>query len=118
MEPEKRKRRDDDVEVDDGKKDKRKGSISGGESAVSDKEEEEVEEFFAILRRIHVAVKYFEKGNGGGRKLTMNNEWKPSFLLQDFEGDNDVKSEGKTEDLEEDSGLDLNLEPVFNEKRN
>ncbi|OMP06779.1 hypothetical protein COLO4_07914 [Corchorus olitorius] len=117
MEPEKRKRRDDDVEVDDGKKDKRKG-ISGGESAVSDKEEEEVEEFFAILRRIHVAVKYFEKGNGGGRKLTMDKDWKPSFLLQDFGGENDVKSEGKTEDLDEDSGLDLNLEPVFNEKRN
>lgn len=29
-----------------------------------DATEEEVEEFFAILRRMQVAVKYFEKGNG------------------------------------------------------
>ncbi|KAK4426894.1 hypothetical protein Salat_1458200 [Sesamum alatum] len=28
--------------------------------------EEEVEEFFAILRRMHVAVKYFQKGASNG----------------------------------------------------
>ncbi|KAI8528692.1 hypothetical protein RHMOL_Rhmol12G0167500 [Rhododendron molle] len=34
--------------------------------------DEEVDEFFAILRRMHVAAKYFEKGRGNsaGRKLT------------------------------------------------
>lgn len=34
--------------------------------------DEEVDEFFAILRRMHVAVKYFEKGRGNaaGRELT------------------------------------------------
>ncbi|KAG5522605.1 hypothetical protein RHGRI_034681 [Rhododendron griersonianum] len=34
--------------------------------------DEEVDEFFAILRRMHAAAKYFEKGRGNaaGRKLT------------------------------------------------
>ncbi|CAK9186617.1 unnamed protein product [Ilex paraguariensis] len=46
-----------------------------GEKPEAAPTEEEVDEFFAILRRMHVAVKYFEKGNtgngnGDGRKLT------------------------------------------------
>ena len=49
--------------------------------------------------------------------MRTGNEWRPSFLLEDFEGDNDVKNEGKREDSEEDSGLDLNLEPESEEKK-
>ena len=49
MEPEKRKREDDD-EMDGNRA---KGIIEGGESKVK---EEEEKEFFAILKRIHVAV--------------------------------------------------------------
>ncbi|KAF2298756.1 hypothetical protein GH714_026642 [Hevea brasiliensis] len=36
--------------------------------------EEEVEEFFAILRRMQVAVKYFEKGNGEGWRAAVEAE--------------------------------------------
>ncbi|GFZ12215.1 hypothetical protein Acr_23g0006000 [Actinidia rufa] len=47
------------------------GRMKKAEAAPPD---EEVEEFFAILRRMHVAVQYFEKVNGNGkvdgRKLT------------------------------------------------
>ncbi|PSR96555.1 Protein NIM1-INTERACTING 2 like [Actinidia chinensis var. chinensis] len=37
--------------------------------------EEEVEEFFAILRRMHVAVKYFEKSNGNGDRSKLTGKW-------------------------------------------
>ncbi|KAL8157462.1 hypothetical protein AgCh_002239 [Apium graveolens] len=57
--------------------------------------EGEVEEFYAILRRIHVAVTYLKKGKGNG---FFNN----TFELEDFEERNDgVKR------LE----FDLNAEP-------
>ncbi|KAF2324858.1 hypothetical protein GH714_018109 [Hevea brasiliensis] len=39
-----------------------------------DATEEEVEEFFAILRSIQVAVKYFEKGNGEGWRAAVEAE--------------------------------------------
>ncbi|XP_021299932.1 protein NIM1-INTERACTING 2-like [Herrania umbratica] len=104
MESEKRKRGDDGEE--EGKR------ANGGEANVTEEEEEEMEEFFAILKRIHVAVKYFEKANRGGRTLRGEGDWRPSFLLEDFGGDHDVKNERKREDSAEDSGLDLNLEPA------
>lgn len=128
MEVEKRKRFDDGGEV-DGKKVK-KGSrreADGGEksAAVAVKRDEkaedcgdddgEVEEFFAILRRIHVAVKYFERGNGGSkRKLTAAAAaaaaapWSPNFEREDFEVVNVVKTQ---ESVEENVGLDLNADP-------
>ncbi|PSR95718.1 Hsp70 nucleotide exchange factor like [Actinidia chinensis var. chinensis] len=56
---------------------KRKRAVDGGgrrNKAEAAPSEEEIEEFFAILRRMHVAVQCFEKGNGNsnvdGRKLT------------------------------------------------
>ncbi|KAE8678356.1 ERF118 protein [Hibiscus syriacus] len=83
----------------------------GGEStAVA--EEEEVEEFFAILKRIRVAVKYFEKVKGGGGKVTTGNQWRPSFVLEDFDGDKNQ------EDSKEDKGLDLNLKPAVSKQDN
>ncbi|KAI4357828.1 hypothetical protein L6164_001751 [Bauhinia variegata] len=109
-----KRRRDDVKEETDNKREK-----------VEVVREEEVEEFFAILRRIHVAVKYFEKAEGSGRKLTAKkmNSWKPSFQVEDFEKDDGVRdgavdvddhNNSRREDLvEESSGLDLNSEPIF-----
>ncbi|KAJ9140732.1 hypothetical protein P3X46_031340 [Hevea brasiliensis] len=101
MEAEKRKREDDAKSI-EGEKSKEKGVVNGGEAVA----EEEVEEFFAILRRIHVAVKYFEKNDGGKR-------WKPSFEIEDFEEVNgEVEGEKKEEDsLDENTGFDLNSDP-------
>ncbi|KAF2311105.1 hypothetical protein GH714_019577 [Hevea brasiliensis] len=101
MEAEKRKREDDAKSI-EGEKSKEKGVVNGGEAVA----EEEVEEFFAILRRIHVAVKYFEKNDGGKR-------WKPSFEIEDFEEVNgEVEGEKKEEDsLDESTGFDLNSDP-------
>ncbi|GFS44357.1 hypothetical protein Acr_00g0089870 [Actinidia rufa] len=78
MEVEKRKRSDD-VEP-DGKR-ARVGEDNG---AVTEPEDDEVEEFYAILRRIRVAVEYFEKGNGDGGRRELTGErtvsrWSPSF---------------------------------------
>ncbi|KAK4358324.1 hypothetical protein RND71_023934 [Anisodus tanguticus] len=67
--------------------------------------EEEVEEFFAILRRIQVAVKYFSNvygASGSGRKMTEDIDRKCSDEIVD---DNEEK------DVEENKGFDLNMEP-------
>ncbi|XP_019165032.1 PREDICTED: NRR repressor homolog 1-like [Ipomoea nil] len=77
-------------------------------------EEEEVEEFFAILRRIQVAVKYFGKVNGesggGGRKAAAVRPWNPSFRREDFE---ERAEPPETTVMMENTntGLDLNSEP-------
>ncbi|EYU29971.1 hypothetical protein ABFS82_05G032300 [Erythranthe guttata] len=113
MELEKRKRKCDGGEAAaaEGKRGKklRKGEehADAVKEAVTPPEDEEVEEFFAILKRIHVAVKYFQKRNGG-RDLTVT-DWCPSFKTEDFDGANKVseKIEGKG-----DTGLDLNSEPI------
>ncbi|KAK8655854.1 hypothetical protein V6N13_108419 [Hibiscus sabdariffa] len=102
MESEKRKRRDE-----YGKRAK------GGESTpVADEEEE----FSAILKRIRVAVKYLEKAKGGGSKVKVTgNLWRPSSLLEDFQGDNDVN---KDEDSDQHPPLDLNLKPAVSKQDN
>lgn len=83
-----------------------------------EEEEEEIQEFFAILRRIHVAVKYFEKSDGSGRSLTAPtaaHTWKPSFQAEDFLEDNDaVKDQTDTEDG---LSLDLNSDPAIEVQR-
>ncbi|KAK9278109.1 hypothetical protein L1049_027667 [Liquidambar formosana] len=66
MEAGKRKRAEQ-GEVEVGRKMVREGEEEEGEAPPPT--EEEVEEFFAILRRMHDAVKYFEKGNADGRRL-------------------------------------------------
>ncbi|CAA0818603.1 Protein NIM1-INTERACTING 2 [Striga hermonthica] len=65
-------------------------------------EDEEVEEFFAILRRIHVAVKYFEGRNGGRRELTARPR------LVGFDG---VVKSPDGSGAKRKPGLDLNSEP-------
>nr|GLL32178.1 NRR repressor homolog 1-like [Ipomoea trifida] len=78
----------------------------------AEEEEEEVEEFFAILRRIQVAVKYFGKVNGesggDGRKAaaeTAVRPWNPSFRREDFE------ERAEAPETVVNTGLDLNTEP-------
>ncbi|KAK1386940.1 NRR repressor like [Heracleum sosnowskyi] len=63
--------------------------------------ESEVEEFYAILRRIHVAVTYLKKGKGRG---FLNN----AFKLEDFERFNGGE---EREDGEKRLEFDLNVEP-------
>ncbi|XP_055809499.1 NRR repressor homolog 1-like [Solanum dulcamara] len=77
-------------------------------------DDDEVEKFYAILRRIRVAVKYFEKGNaeggGAGRNLSAAMPWNPNFRHEDFKPVVDgVKEREKVED---NAGLDLNADPV------
>ncbi|KDP29399.1 hypothetical protein JCGZ_18320 [Jatropha curcas] len=98
MEAEKRKREDDG----ERKRSKGKRALNQRETAAT---EEEVEEFFAILRRIRVAVKYFEKNDG--------KRWEPSFEKEDFEEVNgDIEPKRKEEDcVDENTGLDLNSDP-------
>ncbi|KAK4376468.1 hypothetical protein RND71_002764 [Anisodus tanguticus] len=98
--------------LDDGKietKKQKKTEKYDGMAEETAVEENEVEEFYAILRRTRVAVKYFQKGNGNsdsgisGRKLTVEKLWKEYF------GEvNGVKVQERTED---NAGLDLNADP-------
>lgn len=96
-EPEKRKAGPSDVA---GGSQKRPRDGSREETAVT---EEEVEEFFAILRRIHVAVNYFKSSNGGNRHLTEGR----SLALQ-LEINDTVKA---AEDVKVNTGFDLNADP-------
>lgn len=133
MEVEKRKRFADEGEV-EGKKVKakvndenRRGGeeiktavevkVGGDRRNDDDDDDGKVEEFFAILRRIHVAVKYFQKGkgrNGNGKKKNLSAgkamPWTPSFERADFEegSGKDVKGEETVGHI---VGLDLNAEP-------
>lgn len=116
MNAEKRKRGDN--EEQGGKSKRTKGNEVNGGLTVKD---DEVDEFFAILKRIQVAVKYFDKRNGGTRKLTEKG-WRPRFEAEDFDGDNGVNNtdnnennggKSKTEEAaEEISGFDLNSDPA------
>ncbi|XP_006344126.1 uncharacterized protein [Solanum tuberosum] len=93
------------------KTEKNDGTAASVTTAVED---EEVEEFYAILRRIRVAVKYFEKGNaeggGAGRNLTAAKPWSPNFRQEDFKRAVDGVKE--RESVEDNAGLDLNADPV------
>ncbi|CAI0459108.1 unnamed protein product [Linum tenue] len=77
-------------------------------------EEEEVEEFFAILRRIHVAVKYFEKSGAEAGSLLSGKRWRPSFEKEDFVEIDDLAAVGDCDEAGsevEGAGLDLNSDP-------
>ncbi|CAN0876359.1 Protein NIM1-INTERACTING 2, partial [Linum grandiflorum] len=77
--------------------------------------EEEVEEFFAILRRIHVAVKYFEKSGGGASRKRRRPSFDGEELVEiDGGGENDVQVgfDGEaSKAVVEEVVLDLNLDP-------
>ena len=55
--------------------------------------EEEVDEFFAILRRMKVAVKYFESNGEGGRAALENEEAVEVGEVVDEDNDQDHKLE-------------------------
>lgn len=99
-EPEKRKAGTSDVA---GGSQKRPRDGSREETAVT---EEEVEEFFAILRRIHVAVNYFKSSNGGNRHLTEGRS--VALQLESTDTDDTVKA---AEDVKVNMGFDLNADP-------
>ncbi|KAL1803343.1 hypothetical protein ACET3Z_031990 [Daucus carota] len=93
MEAEKRKRGDGAGESSSKRKKETKGEVTVTDS--------EVEEFYAILRRIHVAVTYLKKGNGRG-------SLKNAFELEDFERVDDIEQRGGGEKR---LRFDLNVEP-------
>ena len=112
-ESEKRKKVDGDGAVTGRKKKSREDNRDSTVGAP----EEEVEEFFAILRRIHEAVSYFKKDEaiGDGRKLTDEGS-RLRTMLESVGVDeaNGVKGEvrrDRVEGVEENLGLDLNAEP-------
>ncbi|KAL0408854.1 UNVERIFIED_CONTAM: hypothetical protein Sradi_1819800 [Sesamum radiatum] len=100
MEMEKRKRVED-GEAAAGKRGKGRREDGAVDAVPGD---EEVEEFFAILRRMQVALKYFENRNAGGQSRAT--PWRPAFEREDFAG---VKNnpEGNRN-----AGLDLNSDPA------
>ncbi|KAK2635823.1 hypothetical protein Ddye_030615 [Dipteronia dyeriana] len=108
LQGEKRSKRADDEEMD---RKRRKGEeVAGGQTVTED----EVEEFFAILRRLQVSLKYFEKNKCNGRKLT-DKRWQPRFQVEDFDLHNGVNVDNggkKDKDVVGDSGLDLNSDPA------
>lgn len=94
----------------------REGVNGGDQKTIAT--EEEVDEFYAILRRIHVAVSYFEKKNGGGCKLTEDKLGLIGAAVEREDGDevNGGGNRGEVlkmkEGVEETVGFDLNLNPV------
>ncbi|KAH7840371.1 hypothetical protein Vadar_016084 [Vaccinium darrowii] len=113
MDGQKRKRRDIDGEVGG----KRTTTVIQGNGVKREEPgDDEVEEFFAILRRIRVAVEYFEKGGGKGggrlRELTAmgpSSRKTPPFRRREYEEEIDgVKGLGEEVG---DTGLDLNADP-------
>ncbi|KAL2234990.1 protein NIM1-INTERACTING 2 [Sesamum indicum] len=108
MEKEKRKRQDDGEAA--GKRGKPREENDGVNRPVP--ADEEVDEFFAILKRIQVAVKYFKRRNGhrcADRGLMTEPLWRPSFEREDFDG---VKKEPASSEDDQYGGLDLNSDPA------
>ncbi|KAL9148963.1 hypothetical protein ABFS82_12G078500 [Erythranthe guttata] len=103
MEVEKRKREEDGEAANQrrGKRREDDGALAG---------DEEVDQFFAILKRVQVAVKYFRRRRDGvrcaGRELTAEPPWWLSFEREDFDGvKNDPVENQKW-------ALDLNSDPA------
>ena len=82
---------------------KQQKKVRGG-GDVESVTEAEVDEFFAILRRIHVAISYFKKNND--RRIK---EEEGSRLRAILEGES---KEEENENVEENLGLDLNAVPA------
>ncbi|KAJ4822513.1 hypothetical protein Tsubulata_046913 [Turnera subulata] len=101
MDAKERERRDDVGDNMGRKRSRKEEGINGATEAVTT--EEEVEEFYAILRRIHVAVKYFEEG--GGKR------WTPSSLEIKVVEEVNAGVDGGTRSGQ-DLGLDLNADPA------
>ncbi|EEF30764.1 uncharacterized protein LOC8285793 [Ricinus communis] len=99
------------------KAEKRKRETDGKEVVGAPVDDDEVEEFFTILRRIHVAVKYFENNNNRSSKNNCK-RWKTrSFEKEVIEDVNSGRVELRWRKEKEESfvgentGLDLNSDP-------
>ncbi|XP_051144169.1 protein NEGATIVE REGULATOR OF RESISTANCE-like [Andrographis paniculata] len=95
-----------DGETANGKR--RKAAADGGKVA-GPPGDEEVEEFFERVKRVHVALKYFEKRNADdGRESTPSSSprppWRPLFQPEDFAPEKPDRSPF--------AGLDLNSDPA------
>ncbi|KAL6566391.1 hypothetical protein OROGR_002006 [Orobanche gracilis] len=83
--------------------DRKRRKDDGGVKAVP--ADDEVNEFFAILKRMQVAVKYFQERDGVRRDLTAKS-WSPLFEREDFE---EVKKKrDRCSCVNRNPGLDLN----------
>ncbi|XP_057765771.1 protein NEGATIVE REGULATOR OF RESISTANCE-like [Salvia miltiorrhiza] len=108
MEVEKRKRND------DGETNGKPREDTGAQKRATPPlpPDEEVEEFFAIVKRIRVALKYFQRRDGVrcvGGEAAAKPTWSPSFEREDFDG---VKPDPEGSRVHEKTGLDLNSHPV------
>lgn len=105
MEVEKRKRKD------DGKTNAKIGKPRGDDGGMKRvapplPPDEEVEEFFAIVKRIRVALNYFQRREG---EPAAKPSWSPSFEREDFVG---VETDPGCSHGNGKAGLDLNSDPV------
>ncbi|KAL3529335.1 hypothetical protein ACH5RR_008657 [Cinchona calisaya] len=99
MEDEKKRKRADDHGGGGERRRRKEGAEAA--AAAAQPSEEEVEEFFTILRKMHVAVKYFEKGRSNISNVNEVNG-----------GVDGVKiGGGKRDVVVENGGLDLNAVP-------
>lgn len=103
----KRKRGDDE----DAAENRKDLAADEGKGAAAMATDEEVEEFFAILRRLHAATKYIEKIDGASH-LLMGKRSKPSAEKADEIGIRGEKIPEHEVDLDRSLDLDLNLEPA------
>ncbi|BAU02801.1 hypothetical protein LR48_Vigan10g020600 [Vigna angularis] len=71
-----------------GEEEEEDGGGGGGDGVPT---EEEVEEFFAILRRMRVAVKYFDDKGRGGR------EWREALETAELAVDHSEEADGGQE---------------------
>ncbi|KAI8528693.1 hypothetical protein RHMOL_Rhmol12G0167600 [Rhododendron molle] len=114
MEREKKRKRAEDDKVRGGRRKEREGEAEG-EAMPTD---EEVDEFFAILRRMQVAVKYFKKGGGNaaaGRKWT-GGRWATELEAEVLAGVNggkaaEERSASGVQKKKNNGALDLNAVP-------
>ena len=100
----------------EGEKRKQEGgeAVYGGQKKARETEEtvvtdDEVEEFYAILRRINTAVKYFKSGNDhvvGGE--SSQSRWRATV---EQEIRQEVNAESRRKEVEVDGSLDLNVSP-------
>ncbi|XP_051122491.1 protein NEGATIVE REGULATOR OF RESISTANCE-like [Andrographis paniculata] len=107
------KRKHEDGEGDDyssAKRGKPAAAAGRNEEGAAPPGDEEVDEFFAILKRIHVAVKYFQER--GAVAAPEKSVWTPAFRREDFEGvkgsEDEPKKKKKMDAPNAAAGLDLN----------
>lgn len=98
----------------DGRKRKEVEDDGEKQAAIMGPSEARVEEFFALLRRFHSAVRSLKKDNGGAKDLCGLTERDVRLEEVETESNNGEKNNETREGVEENQVqlLDLNLEPV------